>query len=170
MQKSPAKDLAWLRAGPEAAALLACLRHEAFADAADDQWSENDFAQILVLPTTVALIALTSANEGKTNDGQKIPAGFVVFTEVLDESEILTLGVIPSYRKTGIGHSLVQAVLERSRENDIKCLFLEVREDNLAARQLYERHGFLPAGRRKAYYRLDNGQQVDAIIMRQNIA
>lgn len=161
-----AKHLAWLNVGPEAAALLACLHHEAFADASRDLWSENDFAQILALPTTVALIALMP--RGETGDDREIPAGFVIFTQVLDESEILTLGVMPAQRKTGIGHCLVQAVLKRITETGITSLFLEVREDNEAARHLYERHGFSLAGRRKDYYQLNDGQRVDAVIMRKN--
>jgi ribosomal-protein-alanine N-acetyltransferase len=158
------EDVQWLTVGPEGAALLAGLHHEAFAEAARDQWSENDFAKILALPTTIALIALVP-----TGKREKFPAGFVVFTQVLDESEILTLGVQPGRRKANIGHRLVRAVIERAHDAGVKSLFLEVREDNHAALHLYGRNGFVIAGRRKGYYQLNNGLRVDAVIMRRHI-
>jgi len=61
-----------------------------------------------------------------------------------------------------VGAGLVQAML-----GDILILghasaTLEVREDNYTAIRLYERFGFIRAGKRKKYY--DKGKK-DAIIM-----
>lgn len=44
-------------------------------------------------------------------------------------------------------------------------LFLEVAEDNAAARALYDRLGFEPAGRRPRYYSRPNGPAVDALLL-----
>lgn len=142
--------------GVDSAALLAELHRETFAEAAADIWDEADFSSILALPTTHALAAV---------DVQGAPIGFTVFSRVADESEILTLGVVPARRKAGVGHLLVAAVINRARHKGVRSIFLEVREDNEAALLLYRHHRFIITGRRKAYYRRATGGFVDAVIM-----
>ncbi len=65
-----------------------------------------------------------------------------------DETEILNLAVLPAFRRRGLARRLVEKWLD---EHPGRC-FLEVRESNLAARQLYERACFHVAGRRPEYY------------------
>jgi len=43
---------------------------------------------------------------------------------------------------------------------------LEVRADNVAARRLYERHGFEEVSVRRRYYRRPGARDVDAVVMR----
>jgi ribosomal-protein-alanine N-acetyltransferase len=76
--------------------------------------------------------------------------GFLVFRQVAPaEYEILNLAVDPSARRRGVARRLLQAELaQRPGE-----WFLEVRESNGGAIQLYEAMGFKPAGRRESYYR-----------------
>jgi ribosomal-protein-alanine N-acetyltransferase len=75
--------------------------------------------------------------------------GFLVVRAVAPgENEILNLAVDPRGRRRGIAQALLHhafGVLGGS-------WFLEVRESNDAARKLYERLGFLAAGRRSGYY------------------
>ncbi|MGD1090373.1 MAG: GNAT family N-acetyltransferase [Bryobacteraceae bacterium] len=74
---------------------------------------------------------------------------FLVSRELLPgEREILNLAVIPSYRRRGIASRLLKEELDRSSET----WFLEVRESNLAALNLYKQMGFTPVGRREQYY------------------
>ena len=49
-------------------------------------------------------------------------------------------------------------------------LFLEVAEDNAAARALYDRAGFRPIGRRKAYYARPDGGRTDALVLGRDLA
>ncbi len=65
-----------------------------------------------------------------------------------DEREILNVAVEPSARRHGIGRILLETVLASSRG----WWFLEVRESNEAAINLYKTLGFLPVGRRENYY------------------
>jgi [ribosomal protein S18]-alanine N-acetyltransferase len=75
--------------------------------------------------------------------------GFLVSRRVgPDEREILNLAVIPSYRRRGVARRMLQEELERSTGS---C-FLEVRESNSAAANLYKQLGFTPVGRRERYY------------------
>jgi ribosomal protein S18 acetylase RimI-like enzyme len=82
-----------------------------------------------------------------TLDGQI--AGFVVSRPVGDqEREILNVAIRPDLRRLHIATDLLRAEIARSPG----AHFLEVRESNVAARQLYERLGFEPVGTRPGYY------------------
>jgi ribosomal-protein-alanine acetyltransferase len=65
-----------------------------------------------------------------------------------DEREILNAAVEPASRRAGIGRILVETVLAGNRG----AWFLEVRESNVAAINLYKTLGFSAAGRRENYY------------------
>ncbi|WP_240002570.1 GNAT family N-acetyltransferase [Oleisolibacter albus] len=147
--------------GPEAASLLAAMHAEAFADpgVTGPPWSASAFADLLVLPGTVALVAAT--------DGQ--PQGVLLLRTVLDEAEILTVGTRPAARRLGIGRCLVEAAARHAAAAGAGVLFLEVAETNTAARLLYAVCGFGPVGRRKGYYHLD-GAAVDALILRRPLS
>ena len=69
-----------------------------------------------------------------------------------DEAEILNLAVTPSSRRAGHATALLRACLAAFALLQIQRVFLEVRESNLAAISFYEKHGFVPNGRRPAYY------------------
>jgi ribosomal-protein-alanine acetyltransferase len=77
-----------------------------------------------------------------------------------DEREILNLAVQPASRRAGIGRILIETVLAEGRGT---AWFLEVRESNQTAINLYKTLGFLPAGRRENYY---HDPQEAAIVMR----
>jgi ribosomal-protein-alanine N-acetyltransferase len=74
-------------------------------------------------------------------------AGFAVWRGVGEgEWELLNLAVDPGVRRRGVGRALVDAL-------PVGRVFLEVRESNAAALQLYESSGFTVCGRRRRYYR-----------------
>ncbi|MBZ5646476.1 MAG: ribosomal protein S18-alanine N-acetyltransferase [Acidobacteriia bacterium] len=78
--------------------------------------------------------------------------GFIVARVLGDEWEIENVAVSGPARRRGLGSRLVGELLDRARARRARSVFLEVRESNQAARLLYEKWAFLPAGRRKAYY------------------
>ncbi len=80
-----------------------------------------------------------------------------------ETAQILTVGVLPAARRHGLGRALVRALITEARRRGASEVLLEVREDNLAARKLYEAEGFANLGRRRGYY--DRGR-VDAVTMR----
>jgi len=92
-------------------------------------------------------------------------AGFLLGRALAGEAELLTLAVAPEARRTGTGSRLVAQFLAEAVGRGAETAFLEVAEDNLAARALYERAGFAPAGRRRAYYRHPEGTTTDALVM-----
>ena len=65
-----------------------------------------------------------------------------------DENEILNLAVDPAARRRGVARRLLQTALAREKSR----WFLEVRESNRAAIELYLTMGFVQYGRRATYY------------------
>lgn len=91
--------------------------------------------------------------------------GFVVVQRVLDECEILGIAVEPVQQRCGIGARLLSAALDEARAAGVRTCYLEVRASNEAAQALYLAHGFVPNGRRKAYYGVGAGRE-DALLLR----
>ena len=76
-------------------------------------------------------------------------AGFLVSRQTAPgEREILNVAVELSQRRHGVARRLIAAELEGARGQ----WFLEVRESNIAALNLYKACGFQEAGRRDFYY------------------
>jgi len=91
-------------------------------------------------------------------DGQL--AGYVIASPQDAEWHLMSIAVSPPRRRHGVAAALIDALLT---ELDVDArLTLEVRPSNEPAIELYKRFGFLPAGRRRAYYP-DTGE--DALIL-----
>lgn len=94
-------------------------------------------------------------------DGDGAPQGFALWRDLGEEAELLTIGVVPQMRRSGLGDALIDAVMEAAKSGGAQRLFLEVGAENAAARALYARKHFRKIGLRKNYYR-DGG---DAVVM-----
>jgi ribosomal protein S18 acetylase RimI-like enzyme/glycosyltransferase involved in cell wall biosynthesis len=87
-------------------------------------------------------------------------AGFLVSRRIDEtEREILNVAVHPEMRRGGIASELIRSEIQRWPGTH----FLEVRESNDPARQLYRRLGFEEAGSRPGYY---DDPPESAIVMR----
>lgn len=80
-----------------------------------------------------------------------------------DVTQVMTVGVARRAQGQGVGSTLVQAMIDRSRELAAAAVLLEVRVDNVAATALYRRLGFEVLTRRPRYYQPED---VDAWTMR----
>lgn len=107
-----------------------------------DPWSENSVKSELSNPLSLWLVAA---------DGEMV-AGYIGSQTVLGESDMMNLAVRESYRRSGVGRALVEALIEALRAVGSECLTLEVRFSNLPAIRLYESLGFSQVGIRKNYY------------------
>jgi ribosomal-protein-alanine N-acetyltransferase len=94
------------------------------------------------------------------------PAGFVLARVASDEAEVLSLGVVPEFRRLGVARALMLALMRQATTREASKIFLEVGADNFAAEKLYRNLGFFEVGRRKNYYLRANRELVDALIMR----
>jgi [ribosomal protein S18]-alanine N-acetyltransferase len=76
--------------------------------------------------------------------------GFLLLRIILDEAEIITIGVAAP--RQGIASALMARGIEAARAVGVTKIHLEVAADNAPARALYAKQGFVQAGRRRAYY------------------
>ena len=79
--------------------------------------------------------------------------GFICARAVADEWEIENVVVTAAFLRRGIANELVRELIKSAENEAASAILLEVRESNLPARGLYEKHGFREVGRRRAYYR-----------------
>ena len=91
--------------------------------------------------------------------------GMIVAWLLVDEAHVATLATHPDHRRQGIARNLLTYALRYMSKEGAVTSFLEVRDSNLAAREMYRRFGYEEVGRRKRYYK-DNGE--DAILMTLN--
>jgi ribosomal-protein-alanine N-acetyltransferase len=94
--------------------------------------------------------------------GDKQLAGMIVSWIVCDELHIATFATHVDFRRQGIGSRLLSEALSDARRLGARRAFLEVRESNEAAQDMYKKFGFEVTGRRPKYYR-DNAE--DAVLM-----
>lgn len=138
-----------VRAGIAHAAAMAAIHGAAFPPG--ERWGPDAISLQLALPGVA---------------GWCHPDGGMILARVAaDEMEVLTLAVLSSARRRGVGSALLAEALGWARSCGAVAAFLEVAADNVAAQALYARAGFSPVGRRRGYYR--NGS--DAIVLRRRL-
>lgn len=93
------------------------------------------------------------------------PVGFLLARVVVDECEILSLGVSPRAQRRGFGRRLLRAAMARAADLSVRMVHLEVAEDNLSARGLYRGEGFTATGRRPAYYDRPGGTAATGLVL-----
>jgi GNAT superfamily N-acetyltransferase len=97
-----------------------------------EEWSR----QVVELPTFVAV----------SND---LDVGMVRCARDEDRPDtawLLSMWVAPEMRRTGVGATLVDAVIDWARAHGMTRLLLDVADHNTAAIALYARKGFAPTG------------------------
>jgi [ribosomal protein S18]-alanine N-acetyltransferase len=96
------------------------------------------------------------------------PVGFILARDLAGEVEILSVGVLPPWRRRGVGRALMDAVVAKAERDGLGSIVLEVASENAAARRLYAAFGFVQVGRRPGYYRQPEGR-VDGLILRRGM-
>ena len=85
--------------------------------------------------------------------GRREFAGFFLARAIVDNLEILKVGVAPSYQRQGIGSRLMESAYSEGMRRGCTRCFLEVRKSNRAATEFYHRQYFRTVGTRQNYYR-----------------
>lgn len=70
----------------------------------------------------------------------------------IDTADIMNVSVKEEYRRKGLASKLLDALFEEGKKRGVKDFTLEVRENNHAARKLYEKKGFVFEGIRPNFY------------------
>lgn len=138
------------------AELLAAMHKVCFAA----PWSVTAMGELLAMPGAAGLIAVAedSLVPAASDSG---PCGLVLWRAAGGEAEVLTIAVLPPWRRAGIGARLLDAAMAGARAAGAEAMFLEVADGNAAAQALYAGHGFAAVGRRRGYY-----AGGDAVVMR----
>jgi [ribosomal protein S18]-alanine N-acetyltransferase len=90
--------------------------------------------------------------------------GYAVLMPVLEEAELLNIGVASGQQRKGLGRAMLTEMLDVAREKNMHRVFLEVRPSNVAALALYRSSGFGEIAVRCGYYQNAGGSE-DALVM-----
>lgn len=121
----------------------------------EDAWTAELMHQELSNPWCKYFIAVPESDARGIDGyiGLALPRG--------EQADIQTITVREPLRGKGLGRALLQFGLSQAQLHGAQEVFLEVREDNVAAQNLYTSAGFEVIGVRKGYY-----HGVDALSMR----
>lgn len=117
-------------------------------------WTAGNFSDSLVSGYVCKVAEL---------DGAMV--GYAVLMPLLDDSNLLTIGIATAHQRKGLGEELLHSMMTLARDAGIRSMILEVRPSNSAALALYRKCGFREIGLRRAYYPADNNGREDAIVM-----
>lgn len=159
---------------------IGALRHLEQVCFPQDAWPLWDLVGVLTLPNVVRFKAVVDDPDRDGDRDRGLMVGFIAgeMRRSDDAAWIATVGVLPEYRRRGIGHALIniterelfRAERELSRSehglhpvsiNPKVSIRLSVRISNLEAIQLYERIGYQRINIWQGYY--EGGE--DALIM-----
>lgn len=115
-------------------------------------WSEEQYRKSIdcVGGGPERLVLVAEMAEAELGRGTQL--GFLVARHVSEEWELENIAVSQEFRRRGLGMQLLDALMAFVQETKGGAVLLEVRESNMAARQLYEKSGFRETGRRRNYY------------------
>jgi ribosomal protein S18 acetylase RimI-like enzyme len=119
-----------------------------------DRLSRRSLRRLLRRPSALTLAAVA--------DGRVVGYAMLLFRKGSDKARLYSLARDPAAAGCGIGGALLAAAEKAARARGLAEMRLEVREDNHAARRLYEGLGYAVLGRRPGYY--EDG--ADALRMR----
>lgn len=130
-------------------------------------WTLEGYRRELESPNSELLILKPSAVDrsttAETTSRVQTPVlGFGCYWAILEEAHITILAVDFPYRRQGLGHCLLWALLSSAYRRKLERATLEVRISNQSARSLYKKFGFREAGCRRRYYQ-DTGE--DALVL-----
>jgi len=156
---------------PAHIARIMAVMEEAFDPAFGEAWNRRQINDALAMPGTKGLVVDAKGEPIPDESPQaRAPqsAGFVLTRKAADEEELLLIAVSPQFRRQGLGESLLHSLFARAQKGGTTRIFLEMRRGNPAI-HLYEKVGFQPIGERLNYYRLANGERIDAITFGRNV-
>lgn len=88
--------------------------------------------------------------------------GHIGLIPILDEADVTNIVVKKEAQGKGIGKKLVLAAIDFCKSKHLSSLSLEVRQQNIVAKRLYNSVGFEQVGIRKGFYKNPSD---DALIM-----
>ena len=119
-------------------------------------WTRGNFVDSIAAGHTTQLL----------RHGDGALCAYSVAMAGVQEMHLLNLTVAPAWQHRGLARGLLDVLVRDSRDSGALWLWLEVRESNQRAREVYRRYGFAQIGLRRGYYPAAAGQREDACVMR----
>jgi [ribosomal protein S18]-alanine N-acetyltransferase len=123
-------------------------------------WSALEFESFFERAGVFAGVAYEQKNQ---------PVGFIICWIIEDVCDLLSVGVLPEYRREGVGLLLLEYGIATARDMGAARIMLEVNINNAAAITMYEANGFSRGGLRPAYYNNPDGSKADALQLVRNL-
>ena len=128
------------RAVPDDAPKIAEIEMDIFSDA----WSVKNILSTITSQGAMCYVATSDTGE---------LLSYVMGRVIAPEGEIYRVATVTGARRRGIAYRLIDYALKTEKGHGLESVFLEVREKNAPARNLYKSYGFIEAGTRKGYYK-----------------
>jgi ribosomal-protein-alanine N-acetyltransferase len=122
-------------------------------------WPEEAFVQEMKNRFAEIFVA-------RQKTGNRKLVGYICYWIFLDECHILNIATHPEFRRKKVASLLLDHALFRCRKRGVKRAFLEVRSQNIPAKSMYRKFGFVIDHIRKNYYKDTNE---DAFVMELNL-
>ena len=123
-------------------------------------WSTSQFKEEFAgIPTTRFMSVAEDGNTIVGYCGVFVPAPGV-------EADILTVAVLPAYRRQGIAKEFMRQIESYAKEREASAMMLEVEVTNESAIKLYESLDYMKISVRMDYY----GPGLDAHVMRKELS
>jgi len=113
-----------------------------------EAFTKEQIKLLLDNPNAVSLIALVKNDE---------IAGFIIglirYHNKTRTGHVCTIDVAVEFRRRGVGLKLLSELEQVFAGVGVKACYLEARVDNVAARELYRKQGYMEVERLKNFYR-----------------
>jgi ribosomal-protein-alanine N-acetyltransferase len=106
-------------------------------------YSRSEIKAYLRFPGAECVISNTKSGE---------IAGFCIAAHQNEIGYVITLDVLPNYRRLGAASALVAEIERRLAREQVRQVWLETATDNEAAIAFWQKHGYRKRGVRKDYY------------------
>lgn len=117
----------------------------------DDFWSYDILKEELLSSSSVYFVC--------KNEAEII--GFGGIKTIIDFAELMNIVIRKDLRGNGFSKKLLEHIIKKCKELNLKSINLEVNVENTIAIKLYKKYNFVEVGTRKKYYNNLN----DAILM-----
>lgn len=111
----------------------------------EESWNLSQFTSSFFEPNTIIW----------GNFKEDILAGFLVVQILVDEVNILLIATKENFKNQNIASELIEYLINYSKKNNYKKIWLEVKEDNIPAQKLYYKFNFNLINIRNNYYKIN---------------
>ncbi|MFQ5999533.1 MAG: GNAT family N-acetyltransferase [Candidatus Bathyarchaeia archaeon] len=111
-----------------------------------EAFSKRHIAYLLENPNTVSLVARVN------NEIAGFVIGVIQRQDKTITGHIYTIDVATKHRRRGVGLRLLNELERIFEKGGVKICYLEARVDNVAARELYRKQGYVEVEKLRDYY------------------